>query len=1483
MGSQPYDFAALKRNYEDKRYACCFPALKEVKSLLKQDPMQAALVAKIAWQAGNTRLERALWRWAAYRYPDNVEMLCGLANAYQSAKRLVDAKSLLERAAQLSADDQERGKVWRHKSVLFSQMRLFTSAERCIQRAKELLGPDEVLNEEGYCLLLQERIPESAACFEKAILVNPGRENTYPMMASLKTLEQNWVGAAQWLSAGLQQSPQSPQILFYLATIQWLLGENDVFEDSIAKILELSPEAEFIPALNWLQGINAYRREDWSGVKDIFSKNMASGEKFFAPDLSTWNTDVPWERVSLTLNPQIQRHNHCVPCAVSIILDYYGISIDQWELGQRMMDVEGTPMHSLYTWLDAQGYGFVSFRANQEQVKTALRNRIPLLMSLRSAAGAHVTVIYGFDDALQAFFLQDPGNLLPLPLPYHQYDEMFANAFYEAVALVPAEEKYRLSALLAWDEPRLRLFAHSTQLYNANDYSGAEEIVAKMVACQQGIIYYSGFLIDCRPRHVAEADFRLAMEQLWDAPQYLEYFRLRVINALLGRGLLSEASDRMQALRDRESGWYGTLLQARLALIHEENLEKALAIARKAVRIYPESAESLSILGQILMNQGEFSLAEEYLNWALELQPGRDWIYAILGENHRRQGQYAQAEECFKKALATDSQDCWTLEHLGLCYLDQRQYDEGAGCFQKAISLDPQRPWPYEYLARINEMLGNFREAINWLKRGLTVVEEHPELLGSLGRILFERERYSEALTYLVKSMEKQDDPRVSALISSCLLETGRQEEAVDTIETALGKQPDSPHLHAQCAQILERARQGEKAIVHLEKAIELDPTYRWPLDQLLDLCRRENTAEKGNQILEGILFKLGPSEALLCYLGSLWEIQGEMRQAEALYHQALRLESDGIFPRYRLAEIQRFEKRWPEAEKSYTELLKSPEPPLGVYFSLAELYRQTDRLAEAKNMLRQISGRFKDEASFWNSLYSFFDDAGILQEFESFIPQLPTGYLHCKLVHARYLEAADREDEAAALLESCLAAYPEDLQSLNEVALHYEIHNHLHKAEKKWALSLKYDMTDKALVGLLRTLYNQDKIMDAQILANGPRLTPQQKRDAHIRVGIWLFDDCRYHEAITWLNTDFVMEKAEDYVYTCLAISYNNSGQADEAIATIAKAYSLFPDNVDVIYWYGNILSDRGEWQSAIGAYERLYACYSDTEQKAYALSMQGYCLDRMGKQQAAQGKFRDALGLYSMEEIAAANLTTDCLKQDRFSEAVTILQQIIDAGGGINMPCLISNFLKAAFSLGLPGEQHWLDLARQRLREIRTYGNAGHQELETLETLTKELAVELKDTEAQKEVGPKKWFAKQYTKYSIWRRFVPRTRLVWTSIVCVLAILSLVAFENIYLHGHILRENILLFAGGLLLCTLTAFQVQRATKILAAIVTLVAVVSLLLLLTLPVLQDLIKAKAYVEASVFALQTILLAIASFTLLTLASKTRNFKYLNHLY
>ena len=54
-----FDFTALKQNYDDKQYANCFPALKEVKSLLAR-PHAGKLVGEDCL-AGRTPAWRGLY------------------------------------------------------------------------------------------------------------------------------------------------------------------------------------------------------------------------------------------------------------------------------------------------------------------------------------------------------------------------------------------------------------------------------------------------------------------------------------------------------------------------------------------------------------------------------------------------------------------------------------------------------------------------------------------------------------------------------------------------------------------------------------------------------------------------------------------------------------------------------------------------------------------------------------------------------------------------------------------------------------------------------------------------------------------------------------------------------------------------------------------------------------------------------------------------------------------------------------------------------------------------------------------------------------------------------------------------------------------------------------------------------------------------------------------------------------------------------
>ena len=844
---QMQEFAALVQAWEEKQYALCIPALSKAKLLLAQDPRRAVFLAKIAATAGQGRLERALWRWGLSRYPKDVELLCGLAGAYQSCRRLVDAKELLQRAEQLAASPEAQGRVWEQLAGLFGQMRLFRFAEESLAKAREKLGSSAALYEEGYLRLQQERYVESNCLLTEALAREPGREDIYIMLAGLSIQQHDWAKAKEWLAAGIKGSPQSPNLLYHYAVSQWLMGEQAAFLDTVAKVEALSPKAEYIPFLYWLIALNFYAKEEWDQVKAALGKGFIDRESRPLEAMSLGDFSKPQARALIKLEPQIQGYNRCVPCAISIILNYYGVEMSQLELGQELLEGIGTPTYKLHDWLREKGYAAVTFFADQEKVKTALRGKVPLLMFVHQPGEAHVVILCGFDDGLGVYFVRDPSSLFIYPLPYTSFDLVFQNSSYEAIALVPGEEKEKLYPLQSWDEPDLwQLAQYIRALQHAEE--GSKIIVEVRQRVEKPC--FAQLLVNYYPRYTGESDFREAAAQLWKAPQQSNYFRLRVIHALINNESYQEAADYMKSLPVNDLNWYGKFLQAKLALcLHND--QTALDTLQKVIRLNPQFSEALVLMGQANMFNGEYHLAEEYFHWALEFTSDKGYLYALIGENCRRQRLFDQAEKSFQLALACAPEDFRTWEYWGLSWLDQSQYSKAAECFQASIKLAPNRVWGYQYLAlTYEEWPGYLSEGTYWLWQGLASAGHHPELLTGIGRILT-MEAIEKVSTFF------SEDPEATYWFANIAFERAEYRKALLAFEKLFGlseKPEKKAYALAMQGYCLVNMRKVAAAKKRFQKALNLDIMQEIAAANLSGMCLFKNRYRTAYQFSQPII-----------------------------------------------------------------------------------------------------------------------------------------------------------------------------------------------------------------------------------------------------------------------------------------------------------------------------------------------------------------------------------------------------------------------------------------------------------------------------------------------------------------------------------------------------------------------------------------------------------------------------------------------------
>ncbi len=95
-------------------------------------------------------------------------------------------------------------------------------------------------------------------------------------------------------------------------------------------------------------------------------------------------------------------------------------------------------------------------------------------------------------------------------------------------------------------------------------------------------------------------------------------------------------------------------------------------------------------LGAIAARAGDFSLARQHFQTAIEIQPNGDWGYLYLGGVYLEADQdYPKAIEHFKKAIELGPLNEVARDYLGIAMLQQGNYEEAVTNFKEALRINP--------------------------------------------------------------------------------------------------------------------------------------------------------------------------------------------------------------------------------------------------------------------------------------------------------------------------------------------------------------------------------------------------------------------------------------------------------------------------------------------------------------------------------------------------------------------------------------------------------------------------------------------------------------------------------------------------------------------------------------------------------------------------------------------------------------------------
>lgn len=177
---------------------------------------------------------------------------------------------------------------------------------------------------------------------------------------------------------------------------------------------------------------------------------------------------------------------------------------------------------------------------------------------------------------------------------------------------------------------------------------------------------------------------------------------------------------------------------------------EALRRLNNIVTSRPEDLDALSVYGDLLRYDEQYTKAAEVYSEALELTGGdspADWrFYYVRGIAYERAKEWPKAEADFLKALELNPDQPAVLNYLGYSWIDQDMNLEPAlEMIEKAVEAQPQDGYIVDSLGWAFYKLGRIEEAVETLERAVMLRPNDAEINDHLGDAYWKAGRKLEA------------------------------------------------------------------------------------------------------------------------------------------------------------------------------------------------------------------------------------------------------------------------------------------------------------------------------------------------------------------------------------------------------------------------------------------------------------------------------------------------------------------------------------------------------------------------------------------------------------------------------------------------------------------------------------------------------------------------------------------------------------------
>jgi tetratricopeptide (TPR) repeat protein len=269
--------------------------------------------------------------------------------------------------------------------------------------------------------------------------------------------------------------------------------------------------------------------------------------------------------------------------------------------------------------------------------------------------------------------------------------------------------------------------------------------------------------------------------------------------------------------------------EIRLALRHyqEGRLNEAERICTGILRVQPDNAFALHLLGVLFYGRGQYGSAINCIRESIRLDPQNPDAYNNLGSALKLDMKLDEAIQCYRKAIKLNPDRADVYFNLGNTLVMKRQLDEAITFYQEAVRINPDFAEAYNNLGNVLKEQGRLDEALECYRKTIQINPDLPDAYFNLGNIFQDKGQYDDAQASYRQSLKLRPNHVESYRnIGTALQKMGKFDEAIDYYQKAAQLTPDFSGTYYNLGVALQEKREFDKAMTYFQKTIELDPDF---------------------------------------------------------------------------------------------------------------------------------------------------------------------------------------------------------------------------------------------------------------------------------------------------------------------------------------------------------------------------------------------------------------------------------------------------------------------------------------------------------------------------------------------------------------------------------------------------------------------------------------------------------------------------------